>query len=120
MSIIITDPELVQILEEQAKTHNSTVEAVLKEAFVPKQPVIRPEDEAEAIRQTMHKIYNMARRYWLSVGDSDRANMTDEELSKKFGAFDENGIPRFKDELPAEPPIGSGAYVAKIIAEIHG
>ncbi len=132
MTIILTDPELIQYLESQAKAQNSTIEHIIKQALIkPEAPV----DEASApshqqldasdhaddmLKRAMHKIYNMARRYWQSVGDVDRANMTDEELAEKFGRFDENGIPRFKDELPDEPPIGSGAYIVKMIEGTGG
>ncbi len=132
LTIKLTDPELIQYLESQAKAQNSTIEHIIKqalikpeasvdEASVPShQPVDASDHADDMLKRAMHKIYNMARRYWQSVGDVDRANITDEELAEKFGRFDENGIPRFKDELPDEPPVGSLAYAAKIIEETGG
>lgn len=75
-------------------------------------------DQLEAVKQARRKLYAKARRYWESVGDSAKATMTDEELDEKFGAFDEEGIPRLKRELTSlEPPVGSPAYAAKIAAQ---
>lgn len=123
MTIILTDPELIEAIEARAKKQNTSIEALLKETFVkpetPQQTHLLDE-EGDMLKRAMHKIYNMARRYWQSVGDIDRANMTDDELAEKFGRFDENGIPRFKDELTGEPPVGSSAYVAKMIEETGG
>lgn len=122
MTIILTDPELIEAIEARAKKQNTSIEALLKETFVkpetPQQTHLLDE-EGDMLKRAMHKIYNMARRYWQSVGDIDRANMTDDELAEKFGRFDENGIPRFKDELTGEPPVGSLAYAGKMASQAN-
>jgi len=124
MNIVFKDEELVALLEAEARAKETTVaewmEALVrKELNQPKPKTESPQDADadEKMRQTMHKIYNIARRYWVSVGDAERANLSDDYLAEHFGAFDENGIPRFKDELPEEPPVGSLAYATKIIEE---
>ncbi|HRF95354.1 MAG TPA: hypothetical protein PLZ51_09165, partial [Aggregatilineales bacterium] len=121
MSIIITDPELVQILEEQAKTHNSTVEDMLRKAFIDTQkpPAYIPHPKDEEVRDIYLKAYAKARDYWQSVGDMEKATLTDDDLDVHFGAFDENGIPRLKHELSQEPPIGSLAYAGKLSQEAN-
>ncbi|MBA3867828.1 MAG: hypothetical protein H0X30_01595 [Anaerolineae bacterium] len=61
-----------------------------------------------AIRSLRPKLYRIARRYWLKVGDTERLALTDEELDKVFWLIDHEGIPRFKSEkddvhLPPDP-----------------
>lgn len=66
------------------------------------------------------KAYAKARRYWESVGDHEKAAMTDDELHEQFGVFDEEGIPRLKSELTTlQPPVGSLAYAAKMAREAN-
>jgi hypothetical protein len=126
LTIQIQDETLARQLQTIAEREDRPVEDVLKAmvAQYPVRPEVRPqespEDIAESIRQVYRKAYNKARAYWESVGDTVRAAMTDAELDEQFGAFDEEGIPRFKSELPPEPPVGSLAYAAKIIEEQGG
>ena len=61
-----------------------------------------------AVRSLRPKLYRIARRYWLKIGDTERLALTDEELDKVFWLIDHEGIPRFKSEkdrvnLPADP-----------------
>lgn len=126
INIVLQDEELVALVEAEARAQHMTVEKLMetlvrKELTKPKpQSKSQQDDDDERMRQTMHKIYNIARRYWVSVGDTERANLSDEYLDEHFGAFDEDGIPRFKDELPEEPPVGSLAYAIKVIEETGG
>lgn len=125
MNIVLKDEELVALVEAEVRAKETTIddwmEALVRKELNQRKPqTTHQEDEDEGIRQTMHKIYNIARRYWVSVGEMERANLSDEYLAEHFGAFDENGIPRFKDELPEEPPVGSGQYAVKMIEETGG
>lgn len=117
--LVIHDEQLAKELQQIAEREQRPVEDVLKAmiAQYPLEPVTdTPKyDKAEAVRNVRRKAYAKARSYWQSVDDMDKVNMTDEELDEQFGAFDEEGIPRLKSELPSlEPPPGSLAYAAKI------
>ncbi len=62
----------------------------------------------ESVRKLRPKLYRIARRYWLKVGNMERLALTDEELDKAFWLIDHEGIPRFKSEkdsvdLPQDP-----------------
>lgn len=126
MTIILTDPELIEAIEARAKKQNTSIEALLKETFVKSEvqmdeapvPYI-PNPKDPNVRDVYLKAYRKARAYWQSVGDTQRANLTDDELDELFRAFDENGIPRFKDELPDEPPVGSLAYAGKMASQAN-
>jgi hypothetical protein len=113
--LVIRDEQLTKKLRQIAERENRPVEDVLL-SMVAQYPDEAPEkavksEKSEAVRQVRHKVYNKARQYWESVGDTAKAAMTDEE----FGAFDEEGIPRLKSELDSlEPPPGSLAYAAMI------
>jgi hypothetical protein len=66
------------------------------------------EEYRAATRKIAPKLYRIARRYWLKVGDTERLALTDEELDKLFWLIDHEGIPRFKSEkdsvhLPPDP-----------------
>jgi tetratricopeptide (TPR) repeat protein len=59
-------------------------------------------------RQDHLRLYERARRYWRSIGDSVRAALTDEQLDEQFWLFDHEGIPHLKSEqatieLPYDP-----------------
>lgn len=84
----------------------------LTDADIELPPDIVDETEVEqyraAARKLAPKIYRIARRYWLKVGDTERLALTDEELDKVFWLIDHEGIPRFKSEkdrvdLPPNP-----------------
>lgn len=70
--------------------------------------VTKVEEYRAAARRLRPKLYRIARRYWLKVGDTERLALTDEELDKVFWLIDHEGIPRFKSEkdsvhLPPDP-----------------
>ena len=72
------------------------------------------------MKRVRRKAYTKARQYWQSVGDTEKAALTDEALDEQFGRFDEEGIPRLKAEMKLlEPPVGSLAYAAKIAREFN-
>jgi hypothetical protein len=61
-----------------------------------------------AAREVRPKLYQIARRYWQSVGDDERLALTDEQLDEVFWLIDHEGIPRLKSEqgtvdLPPDP-----------------
>jgi hypothetical protein len=122
--IVIHDEGISQQLEQIAERERRPVEAVLKDllaAYPISTPAPRPSMD-ERVRQVRLKAYVKARLYWESVGDAARAALTDAELDEQFGAFDEQGIPRLKHELPADwPPVGSLAYAADMAttANLH-
>jgi hypothetical protein len=140
MSVIeINDAQLVQRLQQIAEQENRPVEAVIK-TMVEHYPVeappapqstrsTEPQPELsraelsrtnEGVRRVYEKAYAKARRYWESVGDHEKAALTDDDLHEQFGVFDEEGIPRLKSELTTlEPPVGSMAYAAKIAREAN-
>jgi hypothetical protein len=129
LTITIQDKQLAQQLQQIAERENRPVEDVLRTMVAqypaeaePGEPLPveaaprRTEaEEREIIRRVRQKVYAKARQYWLSVGDTAKAALSDGELDEQFGAFDEEGIPRLKSELTSlEPPPGSLAYAAKI------
>lgn len=66
------------------------------------------EQYREAARKLRPKLYRIARRYWLKIGDTERLALTDEELDKVFWLIDYEGVPRFKSEkdivqMPSDP-----------------
>jgi hypothetical protein len=122
--LVINDEQLAKKLQEIADREHRPVEELLAEMIEQYPPessanALKSEapkpDKSEAVKQARRKVYAMARRYWESVGDMAKAAMTDEELDKDFGAFDEEGIPRLRHELKSlDPPPGSLAYAAMI------
>jgi hypothetical protein len=122
--LVIHDEQLAKQLQQIAEQENRPVEDVLK-SMLARYPLPRPRqepeyDSQEAVRRVRRKVYAKARRYWESVGDTEKAALTDEELDEQFGVFDEEGIPRLKSELDTlEPPPGSLAYAAMIAREGH-
>jgi hypothetical protein len=119
LTIQIQDEQLARQLQAIAEREKRPVEDVLK-SMVSQYPAETPSEVAESgesdpVRRVRRKAYTKARQYWQSVGDADKAALTDEALDEQFGAFDEEGIPRLKSELKSpEPPVGSLAYAAQI------
>lgn len=70
------------------------------------------------IRQIHLNAYAKAREYWRKAGDTEKANMTDDEMDIQFGAFDQDGIPRMKDELVSDAPEGSLAHALQILNDL--
>lgn len=122
--LVIRDEQAAKRLQERAQQENRSVDEMVIFLLdqLPPQPSqqIVPQETAlssrsEGVQRALRKAYAKARRYWESVGDSEKAALTDEQLYELFGAFDEEGIPRLKSELSSlEPPVGSLAYAAKI------
>jgi hypothetical protein len=117
--LVIHDEQLARQLQRIAERENRPVEDVLK-SMVSQYPAETLSEAAESgesdpVRRVRRKAYAKARQYWQSVGDMDKAALTDVELDEQFGAFDEDGIPRLKVELKSpEPPVGSLAFAAQI------
>jgi len=116
--LMIRDESLAQTLRQIAEREGRPVEDVLK-TMVAHYPLetpapTNPGEMSEAVKRVRRKAYNKAREFWLSIGDAAKAALTDDELDEQFGAFDEEGVPRLKDELASEPPAGSLAYAAQI------
>jgi hypothetical protein len=124
LTIQIQDEELARRLQQIAERENRPVEDVLK-TLVDQYPAEAPAESArpeqsEVVKRIRRKAYAKARQYWESVGDSEKAALTDEELDEQFAVFDEEGIPRLKSEMKTlEPPVGSLAYAAKIAREAN-
>jgi hypothetical protein len=119
-TIQIHDEELARQLQEIAEREKRPVEDVLKTmiARYPAAPPTERPDNSEAVRRVRRKAYAKARQYWQSIGDMEKAALTDDELDEQFGRFDEEGIPRLKSEMKSlEPPVGSLAYAAKVARE---
>ena len=120
MVLVIQDEQLARQLQQIADNEHRSVEDVLKTmvARYPSETQATKPEKSEAVKRVRRKVYAKARKYWESVGDVQKAAMTDEELNEQFGVFDEEGIPRLKSELKSlEPPVGSLAYAAKIARE---
>lgn len=125
--LVIHDESLAERLRELAAQEHRPVEELLTDlldrygdisADMPSKP--ERQEVSEGVRRVRRKAYAKARQYWESVGDMVKAVLTDDELDKTFGRFDEEGIPRLKSEMTSlEPPPGSLAYAA-IIAEQTG
>ena len=117
--LVINDEQLASALNQIAEREKRPVEDVLK-SMVAHYPTessasVSPSSKRDAVQGVRHKIYAKARQYWESVGDTSKASLTDEELDVVFGAFDDEGIPRLKNELRTiEPEPGSLAYAAMI------
>jgi hypothetical protein len=123
LTIEIHDEQLARQLQQIAEREKRPVEDVLK-TLVAQYPAAVPDEKpvrSEAWRYVRGKAYAKARAYWQSVGDTEKAAMTDEQLDEVFHVFDEEGIPRLKSEMTSlEPPVGSLAYAAKVIREMGG
>ncbi len=125
LTIQIQDEQLVQQLQQMADRERRPVEELLKtmvSRYAAEGPTeSSPPSQEEKLNRIRRKAYAKARAYWQSVGDVAKAALTDEELYEQFGAFDPEGIPRLKSELPpGGPPVGSLAYAAKVIEENGG
>lgn len=119
LTIHISDEQLAQKLQQIAERENRSIEEILN-AMIAGYAIVEAEDDnqAERLQQIRYKIYGKARQYWQSVGDHERAALSNEDLEESFGAFDEEGIPRLKSELGAPRP-GTMAYAAQIIADLE-
>ncbi|MCU0482603.1 MAG: hypothetical protein MUE54_15535 [Anaerolineae bacterium] len=111
MSLVLRNEELVALVTAEALAQHTDPEEWITRLILT--PAYKPTPQDPDVRDIYLKAYAKARAYWQSVGDI-RANLTDDELDMLFGAFDENGIPRLKDELPEEPPVGSLAYAGEM------
>lgn len=124
MTIEITDAKLAADLQAISAQENRPVEAILRELITQYRTgttTLSDDTLADEIRQMRHRAYARARRYWASVGDTAKANLTDTELDTQFGVFDEAGIPRLKSELDDHPLApGSGAFIAQVIRTLGG
>ena len=115
MTIEIRDEELIAQLNRIAQRENRPIESVLK-SLVSQYPTPTPintsdtqpvedddyrERQNPQVRDIYLRAYEEARTYWRSVGDTEKANLTDEQMDREFWSFDEDGIPRLKDERPA-------------------
>jgi hypothetical protein len=120
--LVIHDEQLARKLQQIAEREKRPVEDVLASMVAQypaaysaeSSPKSTKADKSEGVREVRRKAYAKARKYWESVGDLEKAAMSDEELDEEFGAFDEEGIPRLKSELESDPPPGSLAYAAMI------
>jgi hypothetical protein len=114
---VIQDTELVAKLNQIAQQENRSVEDFLRSIVAQYKPAPVSEDVNERVKALRRRFYKEAREYWQEVGNMERANLSDEALEGLFGGFDEDGIPRFKDELSPEPPHDSLAYLAQLAVQ---
>lgn len=127
VTIEIHDEALAQRLRSIAEREQRPLEAVLKtllDRYDPPQPngetSVKNGSADDARTRVRRKAFAKARLYWQSVGDSEKAALSDDELEEQFAWFDEEGIPRLKSELTTlEPPVGSLAYAAKIARKFN-
>jgi hypothetical protein len=116
--LVIKNEQTVKKLQQIAERKKRPVEDILAEIVeqVPVEAPTQPSklNKSEDIKRIRRNAYAKARQYWESVGDTAKTVLTDEELDEQFGAFDEEGIPRLKNELSPEPPVGSLAYAAMV------
>lgn len=133
MTIEIKDEELIADLQQIAQRENRPLEDVLKTMVryypKPQAPILSYqmsddddylERQDPQVRDIYLRAYEEARAYWRGVGDSDKADLTDEQMDRLFWSFDEEGVPRLKDEMPSDPPEGTLAYALKVIQEMGG
>lgn len=126
MSDMTIPDDLAEQLREIARQENRQPEDVLRDMLTDYRPTsipppvksavereqkTRQQDEAE--RRVQQRIYARARRYWKQVGDTERLNLTDEELDAQFWLIDHEGIPRLESEqgtieLPPDPLLEMG------------
>lgn len=109
--------DLLDKLREFARIENRPVDAVLEsmiEQYSPQPVPAAPDSEDDdpvfqaQYREFRRKVYQIAREYWQSVGDTERLALTDAQLDEQFWLIDHKGIPRLKSEegtidLPPDP-----------------
>ena len=116
MSDLVIKEPLASRIRAAAQKDNFTPEEMLAVLIERYQPAPRPassltDDDIEipediedieayraAARALAPKLYRIARRYWVKVGDRERLALTDEQLDKQFWLIDHNGVPRLKSE----------------------
>lgn len=99
--LTLHDEQLVRQLQAIAEREKRPIEDVLKSLLAQySTPSIESDDTiaSEAVRHVRRKAYAEARRYWEKVGDTQRLQLTDEELDAQFWLFDGDGIPRLKSD----------------------
>ena len=118
--LVIDDLNLAEQIQQIAHQENRSVEDVLSSmvAQYRPQPLIDDLPSPEALAQRVHEfVYKQARDYWVSVGNNERASMTDEQLDEEFWLIDADGIPRLMSEkgeieLPASSLHRGGQILA--------
>jgi len=129
MTDLSISPELAEQLQAIAQREHRSLEDVLAtmvahyavsgSAELPPRPIADeeievPDDVSDqaayraAVRQMRPKLYQIARRYWQSVGDTEHLALTDEALDHQFWLIDADGVPHLKSErgsiaLPPDP-----------------
>ncbi|MEP7290066.1 MAG: hypothetical protein ABI947_30325 [Chloroflexota bacterium] len=119
MADLAISGQLAEQLNEIAQREQRSLEEVLAtmvarynaaETLPPMQSDATEDKKAYriAVQQMRLKLYQVARRFWQSVGDEAHLALTDEQLDQQFWLIDGDGIPRLKSEqgsltLPADP-----------------
>jgi hypothetical protein len=62
------------------------------------EPRLDPAEIRAAVRADQLRTYERARRYWRENNQPERAALSDEELDAQFWLFDNDAIPRLKEE----------------------
>lgn len=110
--LLIRDEQIARRLLNLAKEQNRTVEGLLEAMLNAYEPT--SSKVMDSVRAYRLKTYTKARAYWQSVGDTERAQMTDEELDREFWLFD-GDVPRLKSEQgTVEIPENSSVRLAQI------
>jgi hypothetical protein len=110
--LLIPDEQISRRLLNLAKEQNRSVEALLEAMLNTYEAA--PSKAIDNLRAYRLKTYAKARLYWQSVGDTERANLTDAELDREFWLFD-GETPRLKsDQDKVEIPENSLIRLAEI------
>lgn len=120
--LLIRDEAIARRVLEIAAREGRSVEAVVASMIDRYQapPPLSDEEQVAQLRAVRARAYAEARRYWQSVGDSERLALTDDELDAQFWMFDAEGIPRLKSDM-GQPDIkpSSGARLAASVQQMN-
>lgn len=121
--LLIRNEDIARRVLNLAARHNQSVEELLDTMLTPletKQPHPEPHIDVDAeIKRYRHKIYAEARAYWERMGDTERLQLTDDDLDEQFYLIDSDGVPRLKSEAHlVEILPGSGPWIAEVMRKM--
>jgi predicted transcriptional regulator len=100
---MIIPEDLADRLRAIAERENRSPEDALRSAVNMYDRMGSPNEERAyySPQRVRERLYARARRYWQETGNTERLNLTDEQLDEQLWLFDEQGIPRLKSEQEA-------------------
>ena len=98
---VIEDLKLANKLQQIAEQEHRSIEDVLFSMvtqYRPQSMVDEMPDAEQIARLVRLAAYEQARAHWGQLGNTKRAEMTDEQLDEEFWLFDVDGFPRLKTD----------------------